>query len=56
MRFDLLLGSAAPVEAVLYGVRSGLPAAAAPLDAARPVPSSPQYNPDSSVSVTKVRL
>jgi hypothetical protein len=56
MRFDLLLGSAAPVEAILYGTWSGLPPAAARLVAARPIPSTPQYNPDTTVSVTKIRL
>jgi hypothetical protein len=56
MRIELLVGAKAPVEAILMGVRSGLPAAAAPLVRARPSLAAPQYSPDSTVAVTKVRL
>ncbi|MEA3065480.1 MAG: hypothetical protein QOJ27_1932, partial [Sphingomonadales bacterium] len=56
MRIELLLGAAAPVEAIVMGVRSGLPAAAAPLIEARPRLAAPQYSPDSSIAVGKVRL
>jgi hypothetical protein len=56
MRIELLVGARAPVEAIVVGVRSGLPAAAAPLVKARPPLAAPQYSPDSSIAVGKVRL
>jgi hypothetical protein len=56
MRIDLLLSAKAPFEAILVGVRAGLPAAAAPLVRARPALAAPQYSPDSTIALTKVRL
>jgi hypothetical protein len=53
---DLALGSAGAVELTLIGMRGGLPAAAAPLLAARPKTAGPQYSPDLSVAVTRTRL
>jgi hypothetical protein len=38
------------------GIRSGLPAAAGPLVRARPRLAEPQYSPDSTIAVGKVRL
>jgi hypothetical protein len=52
----LLIGRSRPVEARLIGFRFALPAAAAPLLAARPRTSAPQYTPDQTVSVASVRL
>jgi hypothetical protein len=56
MRFDLLVGSAQPVEAMLIGNRVGLPAAAAPLVQGRPQNARPQYVPDGSYTLTPLRL
>ena len=56
IRIELLIGAKAPVEATVIGVRAGLPAAAAPLVKARPTLSAPQYSPDSTIAVGKVRL
>ena len=53
---ELLVGSAAPVEAILTSIRRGLPEAASPLIEARPSAAAPQYHPDSSVTVAKIRL
>ncbi|WP_324750151.1 M28 family peptidase [Sphingomonas sp. LY54] len=56
LRIDLLLGQPGPVEAMVIGLRSGLPDAAAPLVAARPARSAPQYAPDSTIGMARVRL
>lgn len=56
MQLELLLGGAAPVEGQLIGTRSGLPREAQPLVAARPANSRPQYGPDSTIAITRVRL
>lgn len=56
MTIELLLAAKAPAEAIVMGVRSGLPAAAAGLVRARPHLAAPQYSPDSSIAVGKVRL
>ena len=53
---ELLLAAGTPVEATVVGVRTGLPAAAAPLVRARPALSAPQYSADSIIVVGKVRL
>jgi hypothetical protein len=52
--FDLLADRPA-TDAKLIGVRRGLPADAAPLLRARPRTAGPQYAPDQSFAVTKVR-
>ncbi|MEA3054116.1 MAG: hypothetical protein QOG72_3019 [Sphingomonadales bacterium] len=56
VRIELLVGARTPVEAIVMGVRSGLPAAAAPLVRARPRLAAPQYSPDSSIAEGKVLL
>ncbi|HYD38040.1 MAG TPA: M20/M25/M40 family metallo-hydrolase, partial [Allosphingosinicella sp.] len=56
IRIDLLLESRSPVEATVVGIRPGLPTAAAPLIRSRPPLAEPQYSPDSTVAVGKVRL
>jgi hypothetical protein len=53
---ELLVGSRAPAEATVTAIRSGLPPAARPLLAARPRTAQPQYAPDSTVIVAKLRL
>ncbi|HYE27251.1 MAG TPA: M20/M25/M40 family metallo-hydrolase [Allosphingosinicella sp.] len=56
IQIALLLAPRSPVEATVMGIRPGLPAEAAPLVRSRPALSAPQYSPDSSVAVGKVRL
>ena len=56
LQLDLLFGVGTPVEATVMGIRPGLPAAAAPLIRARPPLAEPQYSPDSTIAVGKVRL
>lgn len=53
---DLVTADRAPLELLVTGVRSGLPAQAAPLLASRPVNARPQYGTDSIVSYARLRL
>lgn len=55
-RIDLLIGRREPVEVTVMGVRSGLPAAARTLVAARPADAAPQYSADSSIALARVKL
>jgi hypothetical protein len=52
--FDIAIGAPQKMEALLMGVRSGLPPAAAPLVAARPANAAPQYNADSTIATRRV--
>jgi peptidase M28-like protein len=56
LRVDLTIGSPAQVEAILMGVRSGLPEAGRMLVAARPAYAAPQYSADSSIAMRRVRF
>jgi peptidase M28-like protein len=56
MAIELLLAGGASAKLAVIGMRSGLPAAAAPLIRARPPLAAPQYSPDASVAVTRIRL
>jgi hypothetical protein len=53
---DLLVAGTAPLDATLVGSRSGLPPPGAALAKARPGTAQPQYVPDTTVAVGKVRL
>lgn len=53
---DLVIGWAQPVEFTIVGTRSGLPPQAAPLVRARPATARPQYGPDSTIAMARVRL
>ncbi|HEX4738929.1 MAG TPA: M20/M25/M40 family metallo-hydrolase [Allosphingosinicella sp.] len=53
---DLRVGRPGPLTLTVIGIRFGLPGAAAPLVAARPATSAPQYSPDSSFAVDRIRL
>ncbi|SMF76072.1 M20/M25/M40 family metallo-hydrolase [Allosphingosinicella indica] len=53
---ELLLGNARPQRWSLVGIRSGLPASAASLIAARPANAQPQYNPDATIGVRRITL
>ncbi|HEX8127207.1 MAG TPA: M20/M25/M40 family metallo-hydrolase [Allosphingosinicella sp.] len=52
----LLIAGTAPVDATIVGTRSGLPPEGAGLVRGRPGTAQPQYVPDSTVAVGKVRL
>ena len=56
LTIELLVAARSPVDATVMGIRPGLPAAAAPLIRARPSSAAPQYSPDSTIAVVKVRL
>ncbi len=54
--FELAIATARKAEALLIGVRSGLPPEGARLAAARPADAAPQYNPDSSITMRRVEF
>jgi hypothetical protein len=56
LRIDLHMAGSEPVEAILVGTRSGLPAEAKALVQSRPALASPQYIADSSIAVATVRF
>ncbi|MEO6581215.1 MAG: M20/M25/M40 family metallo-hydrolase [Sphingomicrobium sp.] len=53
---EVIIGQAKPVEFIVIGWRSGLPASAAPLVRARPANARPQYTADSSLAMARIRL
>jgi hypothetical protein len=53
---DVAIGTAAPVDLTIVGTRSGLPAAARALVRARPADARPQYAPDSTISLGRIRI
>jgi hypothetical protein len=53
---DLMIGGNRPVDFTIVGARSGLPPQAAPLVRARPGNARPQYGPDSTIAIGRVRL
>lgn len=53
---DVLIERAEPVEVTIVGTRSGLPAQAAPLVAARPANARPQYATDSTIALERLTL
>jgi hypothetical protein len=56
LEMSLLVAGTAPLDATIVGSRSGLPPEVAALARARPAAAQPQYVPDSTVAVSKVRL
>ncbi|HEX8573417.1 MAG TPA: M20/M25/M40 family metallo-hydrolase [Allosphingosinicella sp.] len=56
LELTLLIEGTAPLEAVIVGTRSGLPAQGAALARGRPGTAQPQYVPDTAVAVGRVRL
>jgi hypothetical protein len=56
MVVELLIGSREPQEWTVIGTHAALPQAAQPLLAARPRFSRPQYNPDGSYAVVRLRI
>jgi hypothetical protein len=53
---ELVIGQPKPVEFLVLGGRTPLPASAAPLLAERPVNARPQYNRDETIAFSRVRL
>ena len=53
---DVLIERAEPATLTVIGTRSGLPSQAAPLLAARPATARPQYAPDSTIALARLRL
>jgi hypothetical protein len=53
---DLVIGGTGPVDLMLVGTRRGLPPAAAPLVRARPALARPQYAPDSTIAIARIRV
>ena len=53
---DLVVGGNQPVDFTIVGTRSGLPPQAAPLVRARPEHARPQYGPDSTIAIGRMRL
>ncbi len=53
---EVMVERVGPVAITVIGTRSGLPAAAAPLVAARPATARPQYATDSTIAIARLRL
>lgn len=53
---NLRVGRSGPLALTVIGIRFALPAAAAPFVAARPATAGPQYSPDASFAVDRIRL
>ena len=52
----IVIGNPKPVEFTVVGSRSGLPPSAARLVAARPKFARPQYSPDSTITISRLRI
>jgi hypothetical protein len=53
---EAVLGDRAPVTAELFATRYALPPQGAALEAARPINAIPQYSPDQTITMTRIRL
>jgi hypothetical protein len=56
LQIEVVLGDARPVVAELFSTRFGLPSEGQPLTAARPGNAIPQYAPDQTITMTRIRL
>jgi hypothetical protein len=54
--FELMIAGTAPVDATLIGSRSGLPQQMQALAGSRPATAQPQYVPDTSLAVDRIKL
>ncbi|HET9429158.1 MAG TPA: M28 family peptidase [Allosphingosinicella sp.] len=54
--FNLVADKDDPIDFTIVGSRPGLPPQAAPLAQARPALSRPQYAPDSTLTIARIRL
>jgi hypothetical protein len=52
----IVIGNPNVVEFTIVGLRSGLPASAARLTAARPKFARPQYSPDATITMSRLRI
>jgi hypothetical protein len=52
----LVTSSASPIELLVAGIRYALPRQAQPLVSARPANARPQYSPDQSIAMVRVRV
>ena len=56
LAMTIVIGGQKPVEFILLGSRTGLPPSGQPLLAARPKFARPQYSPDATITMSRVRL
>ena len=56
IELTIVQGKTTPTVFTLVGLRSGLPASAQPLLAARPKFARPQYAPDQTIAFARVKL
>ena len=56
LTLKILAGTEKPIEFTFVGVRRGLPSTASPLIAARPKNARPQYLPDQTLTVSRIKL
>jgi hypothetical protein len=56
LQIDAVFGDNRPVEAELFSTRFGLPPEGRPLIAARPKNAIPQYAPDQTITMSRIRL
>ncbi len=56
LQIEALLGNRGPVEAELFSTRFGLPPEGRALVAARPANAMPQYAPDQTITMTRIKL
>jgi hypothetical protein len=56
LQIEIVLGDSRPVEAELFSTRFGLPPQGQALQAARPKNAIPQYAPDQTITMSRIRL
>jgi len=56
LQIEAVLGDNRPVDAELFSTKFGLPPQGQPLTAARPKNAIPQYAPDSTITMSRIRL
>ncbi|MEO8548038.1 MAG: M20/M25/M40 family metallo-hydrolase [Sphingomicrobium sp.] len=56
LAMDIVIAKAGPIDVIVLGSRSGLPASAKPLVGARPRFARPQYSPDATITISRLRL
>lgn len=56
LAIEVVLADAKPIEAELFSTRFGLPPEGEPLAAARPANAIPQYAPDQTITMSRIRL
>jgi len=56
LQIEVVLGDNRPADAELFSTKFGLPPQGQPLTAARPKNAIPQYAPDSTITMSRIRL